>query len=1239
MMFVLALFAALRLNAAALFPITIPWNDSQPNANSAAFLNDHAAGSRGYIFVDGAGHLSNSAGRIRFWGTNLVAGGAFPNGGDAPQVAARLAKQGVNVIRFHHMDNAWGGATIWSDISLDRLLNAARLDQLDWMVYQLAQAGIYSNLNLVVSRPFQAGIELNPDMNLVTDAKVRSAIGFFDAPVQNLQKQYATDLLTHVNPYTGHAYTSEPALAFVEINNESGLLQAFKSRDLDALPPYYAAELKSQWNAWLQGRYADISALSTAWNVISQPLGSEKLVNGAFSGSVAPWYLDKNGTPVASAGTTLVAGQGPSGTAAVRLDIASAGQAAWHVQLNQSGVNVTAGQPYTLEVWAKADSSRSISVDLGMAHAPWSGLGFQQDLALTTTWQRFSFVFTPNASDSNARVNFGNMGLMAGASIYFAQVSLKQGGTLGLYPGEALASGTMRTFLQYGDSARTPGSFKDWYRFLEATEANYWSVMRAHLKTTLGLKSLVTGTIIGTSTPNLQKNFDVIDGHAYWCHPEFPSVPWSNTDWIVRNYPMVDNPQASVPASLSMEPVLGKPFSVTEINFVTPNTYEGEGLFITAAYGAFQDWDAIYPFDYNGRSDDWSHPSYDNYFDLDLNPGKMAAFPAAAMIFRRGDVAAAAQRIVGLMDDTAEINGMIAANAWSLVNATTLGEDARAGLVHGLRLAVQGQSAPGGSLAIGSTAVGSSLQSDTGELRWDAPGAGQGVVTMDSPRSKLWVGFLGGKSAAFNGLTLTGVASLPAGGFASLALTSLDGLDIGPSARLLFTALGCQRNSGSTYYVYPNTVTSFPPPMNAGLTLKTQWGAAPALAEGVTVTVQLASLATDTHVYPLNPDGTRKGSVPVSVNGSGCSFSVDSGYATLQYEIVVDHAAYSPTATITATPAWTATPSRTLTPSPTPQSQILWNSFETGGAPQAWQGYADTGKGAANLGLQNVTGTAAFGSSAREYHINTGGAGSYGGGALSESPGGGWPANGYRSLQGMQYVEMWLWTDRPNLRVQPILQEAGNTTTPVNGADGEQWLAAGGAWQVLPANAWVHLVFPLSGFIDNPYWPYVPASIGNNTLDLGAIAWVTVAIDGNQGSDLRLRIDEIRFLATLPTPTPTPSPAQSPAPQSATPTPPGDPGGPLRVIRHLPAPNPVSSGTAVFAFELEGGAASVSLRIYGEAYGLVTSAEIPGPYGAGWGRASLSLPALPNGLYFYELVPERGSLKGGRVVGKLVVLK
>ena len=64
-----------------------------------------------------------------------------------------------------------------------------------------------------------------------------------------LQKKYARDLLTHVNPYTKTAYTDEPAVAFVEINNENALFAEWGWGKLDSLPEPYATTFRKLWNA------------------------------------------------------------------------------------------------------------------------------------------------------------------------------------------------------------------------------------------------------------------------------------------------------------------------------------------------------------------------------------------------------------------------------------------------------------------------------------------------------------------------------------------------------------------------------------------------------------------------------------------------------------------------------------------------------------------------------------------------------------------------------------------------------------------------------------------------------------------------------------------------------------------------------------------------------------------------------------------------------------------------------
>ena len=140
---------------------------------------------------------------VRFWGVNIVAAACFPEKDKAPAIAARMRKMGINLVRFHHLDNpSWGGAN--SSIFLNgqngtRQLNPVTLDRLDYFIAQLKRNGIYVNMNLNVSRTFQEadgvpGADSLPDFG--------KGVTLFDPWMQFLQKEYAEQLMGHVNPYT-----------------------------------------------------------------------------------------------------------------------------------------------------------------------------------------------------------------------------------------------------------------------------------------------------------------------------------------------------------------------------------------------------------------------------------------------------------------------------------------------------------------------------------------------------------------------------------------------------------------------------------------------------------------------------------------------------------------------------------------------------------------------------------------------------------------------------------------------------------------------------------------------------------------------------------------------------------------------------------------------------------------------------------------------------------------------------
>ena len=134
------------------------------------------------------------------------------------------------------------------------------MDKLDYFVSELKNQGIYSNFNLNVGRTYRE----DDDVPFYEYLGMAKAATLFDERLIELQKEYAFQLLTHKNNYTGNQYRNEPALAFVEIVNENSLVEAwFDNRLLGEynstktstwidIPEYYGKKLTEKYNNWLQ---------------------------------------------------------------------------------------------------------------------------------------------------------------------------------------------------------------------------------------------------------------------------------------------------------------------------------------------------------------------------------------------------------------------------------------------------------------------------------------------------------------------------------------------------------------------------------------------------------------------------------------------------------------------------------------------------------------------------------------------------------------------------------------------------------------------------------------------------------------------------------------------------------------------------------------------------------------------------------------------------------------------------
>ena len=247
-------------NTSGWYPFKTKASISNDSPVDVSFLLDAPAGKHGFMKAKDGHFYFEDGTRVRFWGTNIYAPSTFPKKEEAEMMAGRLSRFGCNLVRIHHLDAFWATPNIFDPNFNDtQHLSAEALDKMDYLVYQLKQKGIYIFMDLLVDRAFKAGDNVVDYENVERGAKIS---GFYDKRIIDLQKIYARELLTHVNPYTGLRYIDDPAIVSAKLINE-GML--FYIGTQFSLSPYYLAELDQLFNNWLNKKYGGRNGLENAW--------------------------------------------------------------------------------------------------------------------------------------------------------------------------------------------------------------------------------------------------------------------------------------------------------------------------------------------------------------------------------------------------------------------------------------------------------------------------------------------------------------------------------------------------------------------------------------------------------------------------------------------------------------------------------------------------------------------------------------------------------------------------------------------------------------------------------------------------------------------------------------------------------------------------------------------------------------------------------------------------------------
>ena len=415
---------------------------------------------------------------------------------------------------------------------------------------------------------------------------------------------------------------------------------------------------------------------------------------------------------------------------------------------------------------------------------------------------------------------------------------------------------------RFGQPARTPSErLYTEAEFYTDLQQGYFGDMEKYLKQTLGSKSLVIATADhshkASGYPLLlaESSMDIIDGHTYWQHPEY----------YVRKSPMVNDPSNSTVVELARSAISGKPYTVSEVNNAYPNDYAGEGIPILAAYAGLQDWDGIFWYTFEPKSDPSWKPYIGDPFDISLDPVRMPELAAGALMFLRHDIEKARNLHERSYSRDQVFDSMLLPPADRPF--FTPGFPLHLPLQHEVRISsLNGpptQSFPDESSP-------NSIVSDTHELEWYTSPHQTGLVTVNAPRSQALIGFVKAENQQVRNL-----AADVSNTFCTILLSSMDDRPIETSSKMLLIAGGPVQNTGQRW--------------NTARTDVVAWGEAPTLIEQVTGTISLQNLhaARAVIVQPIDGAGQPLGP-PIQAKAVGTNWKFPVGSPTTTwYQIVV----------------------------------------------------------------------------------------------------------------------------------------------------------------------------------------------------------------------------------------------------------------------------------------------------------------------------------------------------------------
>lgn len=884
---------------APMFPFQPTHNapDNITNVRTWAGSDSRPAGQSGFIAPEGGHFVDAEGNEIRFIGTQCGMTGCFPSHEQADRLAKEFTRYGINIVRMHYVSHR----TPKEYPVTDSFIEPVQLEKFDYFISKLKENGIYVYFQLNIARKFSRANGLE---NAHLLPKYKNGVDNLDKRMIGLQKKFHKEILEHVNPYTGLAYKDEPCISMMEIANENSIIHSWFSptHKFTALVEPYRSEFIRKWNDFLIMKYGDTEGLKQAWLPVGPEDGVELLLNSNQDAYDSPWKIQKSGAAGASIQFKYALKMdGLDNEHYLRLQVHANDRGRLEPRLYQTGLKVKKDQPYCLKFKIRSNTPMTVAIKMHMDHDPWKDAGLKVFPKTDGEWKEYKYNFISPVTDDNVKLVMNNF---APGIVDIGDISLATGIDYDWPEHRSLESGNV-DWPYVGNWSELKQRAYDFVEFMAQIEEEYFPEMYNNLKVNLGIRQPVTGTQLGYGLYQAQAGMDYCDMHCYWCHPAFPGGKWDNSHFNVRNEAIINSwgHPASTFTRVARSRMLGKPYTVSEFDIPNLNFYCAEADLMMAALGAFQDWSGLIQFSWI-LDTDYDRKHVWPQFDMCSAPQKLVHFPACYAMFVRGDVKKGKDNVVYVIDsersdDIRQIamtrnsaapadseNQLMNCLPLAVVSGTDVSE--RVGLfpTEGKTVIRTEKDVPP---ALKEDFKNKQIKSGTGELTWNWQQKDAGYFMVDTRKTKVFSGFVRGRSFAYHGMILTpGKTRLD---WLTLSLTlaspgapSKSGNLLSPGSYLL-AATGLVQNTDMKIV----EVGTRPSKLSISEPDGGRLGTGPVLCEGIDATIHFAGLKDRVRCYALDSDGNRIQEVPVASTPAGeAVLKIDPKYKTVWYEMIVE---------------------------------------------------------------------------------------------------------------------------------------------------------------------------------------------------------------------------------------------------------------------------------------------------------------------------------------------------------------